>query len=100
MPSIAISDITTCPSLIAARYDTADCVIVSGLISEAIFIVLGDFANQRVWSVEKIDVGERVREVFIHDDALYLLPDHANLIRADIVALSCMGSREPCGRED
>lgn len=100
VPSIAISDISVCPSLIAARYDQADCVIVSGLISEAIFIVLGDFTNQQVWSVEKVDVGARVREVFIHDDTLYLLPDHAVLIRADIVALPCTNSKESCGRED
>lgn len=100
VPSIAISDISACPSVIATRYETTDCVIVSGLASEAIFIVLGDFANQRVRSVERIDVGVRVREVFIHDDALYLLPDRSTLIRADIAALPCTGNAGQCGRED
>ena len=100
VPSIGISDITTCPSIIAARYETADCVIVSGLVSRAIFIVLGDFANRRVRSVEQIDVGLRVREVFVHDDILYLLPDDAALIRADIEARPCDATAGPCGHED
>lgn len=100
VPSIATSDITTCPSLIAMRYEPADCVIVSGLASQAIFIVLGDFANQRVRLVERINIGLRIREVFVHDDTLYLLPDNAALIRADITDRPCDETAGPCRGED
>ena len=98
VPSIAPSDVTTCPSAVAKRYDTADCVIVSALRGQGIYIVLGDFKNSRVWSVERIEVSARLREVFIHDDALYLVPDHGQLIRTEIIALRC-GTQSPCGRE-
>lgn len=97
VPSIATSDISACPSIIAQRYAEADCMIVSGLISEALFIVLGDLAAQRIWSVERIDVGARVREVFVHDDTLYLVPDRATVLRVDIVALPCAAQAGPCG---
>lgn len=96
VPSIAASDISPCPSLLSARYASADCVIISGLISEAIFIVLGDFANQRVWSVERVPVGARIREVFVHDDTLYLVSDQSDMLRADIAALPCISDDGPC----
>ncbi len=98
VPSIAPSDISECPSLIANRYDTADCVIVSALRGQSIFIVLGDFAQERIWSVERIELGIRLREVFVHDDTLYLVPDDAQVLRTEIHALAC--NRDfPCGRE-
>lgn len=96
VPSIATSDISTCPSIIASRYEPADCAIVAGLISQSIFIVLGDFASRQVWSVEVVEVGARIREVFVEGDDLYLVPDQAELTRVNIVAFPCDAYAGPC----
>lgn len=83
-PSIATSDITHCPGVMAKRYAPADCMIVSGLGSLSIFIVLADLNAGRVYSVEQIETGLRIREVFVRDDTLYLLPDDAHVLKTTI----------------
>ncbi len=87
VPSIGISDISECPRVIAQKKGgTADCVIISAMRAESIFIVQADFAAGKVYSVEPVPIGVRIREVFVADDTLYLVPDAASIMRVKITA--------------
>ncbi len=88
VPSIGISDLSACPTIIRDKKGgNADCLIVSALRDEAIYIVMADLAAKQVYSVERVPVGARVREVFLVDDTMYLVPDFSNIIRVAIVPL-------------
>jgi Glucose / Sorbosone dehydrogenase len=87
VPSIGISDLSPCPSIIADKKGgNADCLIISAMRDQAIYIVLGDFAASQIYSVERVPVGVRVREVFVVDDVMYLVPDVWHIIRVKISA--------------
>lgn len=62
IPSAAVSNITNCPKALQQRYDPLRCVLLSSLRATSIFVVLVDEAKNRVVSLERIDVGMRVRE--------------------------------------
>lgn len=85
-PSIGISDISACPSIIANRYKGADCMIVSSLIGQSLYIVLADLENKRVISTEKVEVGARIRQAFVQEDILYLVTDFVGVYRVEIEA--------------
>ena len=88
VPSIGISDLSACPTIIRDKKGgNADCLIVSALRDEAIYIVMADLAAKQVYSVERVPVGARVREVFLVDDTMYLVPDFSNIIRVTIEPL-------------
>lgn len=88
VPSIGISDLSDCPTIIRDKKGgNADCLIVSSLRDEAIYIVMADLATKQVYSVERVQVGVRVREVSLLDDTMYLVPDFSNIIRVQIVPL-------------
>ncbi len=64
-PSIGISDLVECPSVLKSRYKGLGCILISSLREESIFILLIDNNEERVVSIEKIFVGMRVREFFL-----------------------------------
>lgn len=68
IPSVAASDITNCPKALQRRYDPLRCVLLSSLRATSLFVVLIEEAEKRVVSVERINVGMRVRE-FSKDNA-------------------------------
>ena len=87
VPSIGISDISACPREMAEKKGgTADCVIVSALRAQSIFIVMADFAADKVHSIEQVPLGARIREVFVADDVMYLVPDAASIMRVKVTA--------------
>lgn len=63
VPSIAPSDITTCPDHLAQRYAPLSCVLISSLRGQSLFVGLID-ATHRVVSIERIEVNMRLREFF------------------------------------
>lgn len=83
-PSIGISDLSQCPTAIANRYAGADCLLVSSLIGEAFFLLLGDFKNKQIISVEKMEVDARIREITVIDDVLYLVTDYQGILQVNI----------------
>ncbi len=100
LPSEAVSDISPCPSVIGTAYQHADCALVSSLFGESLLIVLGDFSADQVWVVERVPLGVRVREVFLHNDELYIVPDFASVTRIDVTRIPCLTGNDPCGIED
>jgi len=90
-PSIAPSDISEC------NFDNADhsfaylpCIFVSSLAQKSVFIIKFKRANFSkeipnnpvVISVEKIDVGERVRKILpVDKNVLYVLTDSMNIFK-------------------
>lgn len=62
IPSVATSDIANCPKALQRRYDPLKCILLSSLRAKSVFVVLVEEIAKRVVSVEKIDVGMRVRE--------------------------------------
>ena len=67
VPSIGISDVTTCPETVATRYAPLQCLLVSSLRANSIFIVLIELKRRAVASIEKIEFDERIRE-FVRSD--------------------------------
>lgn len=100
LPSEAVSDISPCPSVIRTSYRNADCALVSSLKGQSLLIVLGDFSAEQVWVVERVPLGVRVREVFLHNDELFIVPDFASVSRVEVTVIRCVGQRDPCGIED
>lgn len=71
VPSVAPSDVTMCPASLAKRYEPLDCLLVSTLRGQSVLVVLIDTDDHRVMSVERIDVGMRLREfVWLGKDVL------------------------------
>jgi glucose/arabinose dehydrogenase len=66
-PSIGLSNLTECPSNLQERYSGLTCILLSSLRGNSIFILLVDDNAERVISVEKIDLGMRIRDFFIPD---------------------------------
>jgi hypothetical protein len=62
IPSVATSDITNCPKALQRRYDPLRCILLSSLRATSIFVVLVEETANRVVSVERINIGMRVRE--------------------------------------
>lgn len=67
VPSIAPSDITTCPAHLAQRYAPLNCVLISSLRGMSLFVGLID-ADHRVVSLERIEVNMRLREFLRLED--------------------------------
>jgi len=84
-PSIGISDLTRCPKIfISEPFDEEKripCIVISSLVGKSfLFIRFGkespsDLPEFRVISVNKIDLGKRIRRIEEHQDSLYLFTD-------------------------
>lgn len=93
-PSIAISDIASCPFISQKDYSYTPCIVVSSLRGGSFFIVkfkregagnqiasLKSNSNPSVLSVEKIEVGERIRRVVTEPNTLVLFTDILNIYK-------------------
>jgi glucose/arabinose dehydrogenase len=69
IPSIAPSDIVSCPRILSDRYKGLTCTIVSSLRGMSLFVVLtsGIQEQAKSLSVQKLKIGARVREVQASD---------------------------------
>lgn len=75
LPSIGVSNLTRCPSVIADQYKEFDCLLVSSLRAESMFIVIVERELQRVISVEQVNMGMRIRDFYQFDDDLLFSTD-------------------------
>lgn len=84
VPSIGISDITKCPGIVTKRYAPLQCLLVSSLRENSLFIVLIEQRRQAVASIEKIEFDERIRE-FINNskDETFVLTDVGGVYRVE-----------------
>ena len=74
-PSIAPSNIIECPIIIKEKYQGYSCMLISSLRAASIFIVLIDNSKERVISIEKIEIGMRIRDFFIDNGELSITTD-------------------------
>ena len=65
MPSIAVSDLIQCPKILRERYSPLDCILISTLREKSILIALLNPVDHTVTSIEKIYIGERIREFYV-----------------------------------
>jgi hypothetical protein len=76
IPSIACSDIIICPDIISNRYRPLSSFLISSLKGNSLFIVLIDENdNNRIISVEKIDLKMRLRQFFKIRENIYISTD-------------------------
>jgi hypothetical protein len=61
-PSVASSDITECPCNLSKKYKPFDCALISSLRGQSILVAIIDPKTHHVLSIERLDVGMRVRE--------------------------------------
>lgn len=87
VPSVGISDITRCPPAIDARYEGFDCILVSSMRNQGLFIVLANIAKQSVYSVERIEIGARVRELDYYNGRLHLITDYEGIYALSIAEI-------------
>ena len=93
-PSVAISDIAACPFTNEKDYAYTPCIVVSSLRGGSFFIVKfkregagNKIATLKineipsVISVERIEVGERIRRVVSEPNTLFLFSDLLNIYR-------------------
>ena len=83
VPSVAASNIIECPENIRARYKPLSCVLVSSLRGKSIFLTLIEPTSQKVISMEKIEVGTRLREFFLDQatNDLYVTSDEGPMFK-------------------
>ena len=74
LPSIAPSDLILCPSEFASKFKPYTCLLMSTLKEKSLYILILDSSN-RIIGTEKIDIGFRVREMFILDNKLCISTD-------------------------
>lgn len=69
IPSIAPSDLVSCPRILSDRYKGLTCTIVSSLRGESLFVILtsGMQAQAQLRSVQELEIGTRIREVQASD---------------------------------
>jgi aldose sugar dehydrogenase len=76
IPSIGISNISSCPANLSQRYKPLLCMLVSSLRAESIFIILLDPKTQKVLSSEQVKIGMRLREFFqIKSNEIFIATD-------------------------
>lgn len=76
IPSIACSDIIKAPEIISNRYHPLSSFLVSSLKGNSLFIILIDENdNNRIISVEKIDVKMRLRQFLKIGQKIYISTD-------------------------
>ena len=75
-PSVAPSDIIECPCGLSKKYKPFDCVLISTLRDQSILVGIIDPKSHHVLSIEKLDVGMRVREFLkTKDDRVFISAD-------------------------
>ena len=73
-PAIAPSDISSCP-FPKKLQGYGNCLVVSSLRAEAMYILKLQNSNPIIQSIEKIDVGERIRRIETIGTKVYLFTD-------------------------
>ena len=89
-PSIGISNITSCPKSLNARYEPLSCILISSLRANAIFVVLIEPEKQKVLSVECVNVGMRVREFYLNEfnNNIYIISDDIGVYKLNFEHVS------------
>jgi hypothetical protein len=77
-PAIAPSDISSCPFPNKLQ-GYGNCLVVSSLRAESMFILKTQNSNPIIQSIEQIDVGERIRRIETIDTKVFLFTDDMNI---------------------
>jgi cytochrome c5 len=99
IPSIAPSDVVACPRILSDRYKGLTCTIVSSLRGMSLFVILtsGMQAQGQLRSVQKLEIGARIREVQASDsNSIEIFTDngeHYKLTFSPIAAAAPTGPR-------
>ena len=75
IPSVAASDIIECPSIIAARFSSYDCLLISTLRAKSLFIAIIDRSHGSLMSLEQVYVGARIRQFLVVGSRLLVSTD-------------------------
>jgi hypothetical protein len=78
VPSIGISYINNCPKSYADYYAPNNCMAVSSLRGQAIFLIVHN--NDRVLFYEKLQFNSRIRRFFVQDDRIIAVTDSEGII--------------------
>jgi glucose/arabinose dehydrogenase len=64
LPSVGLSNIIECPSILRDRYNDLTCLLLSSLRGQSIYILLIDNIKNNTISIERIDLGMRIRHFY------------------------------------
>ncbi len=91
IPSIAPSDIVSCPDNLKQYYHPYPCMVISTLRDKSLYLILLNKPGNSVISIEKLYLGVRLREFFtpigkVKDTkALYVTSDQAGLLKVEFL---------------
>ena len=82
-PSIAISSIEDCPffNLKGSNSQYNNCLILSTLKDQSLYIMKKRNAQSEITSYEKIYIGSRIRKTYTEENTIYLFLDNLKIIK-------------------
>ena len=82
-PSIAISSIEDCPfsNLKGSNSQYNNCLILSSLIDQSLYIMKKGNAQSDITSYEKVYIGNRIRKIYTEENTIYLFLDNLRIIK-------------------
>lgn len=83
IPSIATSNITSCPKVLSERYKPLTCLLISSLRGQSISMILIEKHKNYVIATEHINIGMRVREFYKNKEDIYITTDGHGLYKLE-----------------
>lgn len=79
-PSIGISDVVSCPKVLNdPGYD--NCILLSSMRDASFYIVKPHTINDMVQSLERVELGERIRKIRSSEKSIFLFTDNQSIIK-------------------
>ena len=81
-PSIGISDIDSCPEVLSDP-GYKDCLLISSMKDKSFYIAKFNQDKTRLQSLERINLGSRIRKIRSSAKSIYLFTDSQSIIKID-----------------
>jgi len=81
-PSIGISDIDSCPEVLSDP-GYKDCLLISSMKDKSFYIAKLNQDKRRIQSLERINLGSRIRKIRSSAESMYLFTDSQSIIKID-----------------
>ena len=86
MPSVGISSVAQCPNNYLTYYAPFRCLTVASMRAGAIFFVV--FDGSKVLFTERLDIGSRLRKIFVVDNQITAITDFEGVIVGELSELT------------
>ena len=86
VPSIGISDASSCPTSYIEYYAPNNCVAVASMRAGSIYFLI--FNGDKALFTEKIEFGSRIRKLFIKENVIVAITDYEGIIVGKLTKVS------------